>query len=112
MINPKVKAAIAACGAGHAHSIDMDINRDGEADIALEGTYSAAMLEQLAQQMRLAEIHFKNATICEIVDSCVLPDHADKESVCLEAAEYMNSYSCSAAVAVRDVIDAYNEGAA
>jgi hypothetical protein len=112
MINPKIKAAIQASGMSHGHAIDCDIKADGSTDIVLEGTYSADMLEQLAAQMRLAEIHYRNATICEMVDTCVLPDHADKESVCLEAAEYMNSYKCDAATAVRDVLDAYHEGAA
>jgi type II secretory pathway component GspD/PulD (secretin) len=107
-----IKAAFIACGASTGHTIDMDIDSDGECHIQMEGRYNAAMLKELAEQMRLAEIVFGNAQIIQIVDTCVLPAHTDAESIVLEAREYMTSYGCSAVVAVRDVIDAYNEGEA
>lgn len=55
----KSKAAIQASGMTGAHAMDCAIDSDGVADIALEATYTAEMLEQLAAQMRAAETVFK-----------------------------------------------------
>lgn len=47
-----------------------------------------------------------------IIADTVLPDHANEADIVNEAMEYAESYKCDEATAVRDVIDAYYEGAA
>lgn len=42
----------------------------------------------------------------------ILPAHLTDEALINEATEYAESYKCDAATAIRDVIDAYEEGAA
>jgi len=50
--------------------------------------------------------------VTNLVGVSILPDHATAQEVINEAVEYATSYKCSAADAVRDVIDEYHQGAA
>lgn len=52
------------------------------------------------------------ASVWTLVQDVMIPDGLTLEGFAEEVTEYAGSYGCSVETAIRDVIDAYNEGAA